>query len=290
MKETYSLREVVDETGLTKLVLHAWERRYASIVPERTATGRRIYCHEDLVRLQLLKACVDNGQRIGSIIHLSSEELRRSLINERLLNDLAPVFEAIENLDSDTLDRLLNTRYIGLGPVDFSKQVVLPLMAEVGRRWADGNLSIASEHLVSTSVRALLSSGFKFLALPRGSQRIVFSTLEGELHDLGGLAAALIARSHGVHATYLGAQLPAREIATMVRQSGATIVCISGAFKRIRNFEAQIKEIRQALPAEVPLWLGGAAFMDLPPIEGVHYFQQMDLFEQAVIALQGESV
>ncbi|MVA23176.1 MerR family transcriptional regulator [Agrobacterium vitis] len=290
MKETYSLREVVNETGLTKLVLHAWERRYAAIVPKRTETGRRIYRHEDLVRLQLLKACVDNGQRIGSIIHLSTEELKRSVMNQARLDDLEHVFKAVENLDGETLDRLLSTRFIALGPVDFSKHVVLPFMAEIGRRWVDGQLSIASEHLASSSVRELLNGAFKFMASPRSSHRIVFTTLEGELHDIGGLVAALITRSHGIHTTYLGAQLPAKDFDVMARQSGATVVCISGAFKRIRNFELQIREIRQALPLDVPLWLGGAAFMDLPPIEGVSYFQQMERFEEAVIALRDESV
>ncbi|NSZ17170.1 MerR family transcriptional regulator [Agrobacterium vitis] len=289
MKETYSLREVVNETGLTKLVLHAWERRYAAIVPKRTETGRRIYQHEDLVRLQLLKACVDNGQRIGSIIHLSNEELKRSVMNQERLDDLEPVFKAVETLDGETLDRLLSTRFIALGPIDFSKYVVLPFMAEIGRRWAEGHLSIASEHLASSSVRVLLNGAFKLLASPRGSHRIVFTTLEGELHDIGGLVAALIARSHGIHITYLGAQLPAKDFVAMARQSGSTVVCISGAFKRIRNFELEIKEVRKGLPLDIPLWLGGAAFMHLPPIEGVCYFQQMEQFEEAVIALQGES-
>ncbi|MBB4006073.1 MerR family transcriptional regulator [Allorhizobium taibaishanense] len=288
MKNTYSLREIVEETGLSKLVLHAWERRYGAIVPERTETGRRIYRHEDLLRLQLLKGCVDNGQRIGSIIHLSNDDLQRVLLGQKRLQDLGDVIAAIELMDGDGLDRMLGTRFMTLGPVEFCREVVLPLMSEIGRLWAEGKMSIASEHLVTAAIRALLSGAFKLMPAPRGAHRMVFSTVEGELHEIGALVAAIIARDQGVHATYLGSQLPAEALAEAVTKTGSTIVCLSGAVKRNRNAISQIKTIRAALPANVALWLGGAAFADLPPITGVTYFDRIDLFETATAALQAD--
>lgn len=289
MKTTYSLREIVEETGLSKLVLHAWERRYGVIVPERTETGRRIYRHEDLLRLQLLKACVDNGQRIGSIIHLPNDELQRILLGRKRLHDLGDIVAAIELMDSDGLDRMLGARFMTLGPVDFCREVVLPLMGEVGRLWAEDGLPIASEHLVTAAIRALLSGALKLMPAPRGTHRMVFSTIEGELHEIGSLVAAVIARHHGVHATYLGSQIPAAALAEAVVKTSSTIVCLSGALKRNRNAPPQIKGIRAALPADVALWLGGTAFADLPPIKGVIYFERIDLFEAAVAALQTDA-
>ena len=42
-KNFYTIRYVSQRTGLTPHVIRAWEKRYAAVVPNRSAKNRRLY-------------------------------------------------------------------------------------------------------------------------------------------------------------------------------------------------------------------------------------------------------
>ena len=75
----YRIGTVATLTGLDPHTIRAWERRYGAVKPDRSDTGRRVYGDAQVERLQLLKALVDCGEAIGSIAHLSDEDLRKRL-------------------------------------------------------------------------------------------------------------------------------------------------------------------------------------------------------------------
>ncbi len=75
-ENAYSIGAVARLTGISTHALRIWERRYGTVVAERTDTGRRIYSREDVEKLSLLKLLVDQGFSIGQIAGLSLEELR----------------------------------------------------------------------------------------------------------------------------------------------------------------------------------------------------------------------
>ena len=54
-KGRHSIAVVSRRTGITQLVLRAWERRYKAVVPSRTESGRRLYSDADLEKLNLLQ-------------------------------------------------------------------------------------------------------------------------------------------------------------------------------------------------------------------------------------------
>lgn len=64
--------------------LRIWERRYGVVAPPKTQSGQRMYSDDDVQRLRLLKALVNQGHAISSIASLSQEELEAlSLTNTR---------------------------------------------------------------------------------------------------------------------------------------------------------------------------------------------------------------
>lgn len=281
-KDRFSLRDVIELTGLSKLVLHAWERRYSAVTPQQSETGRRTYSRDQLTKLCLMKACIDQGYRVGKIASLSIPELQTIVRTQKTLDGLAPVFAVLDTLDSRELDRLLNSHYFALGPIAFSKEVVIPLMHEVGQRWASGKLSVAAEHMVSASVRSLLGNGMKMLAPGNRPIQILFTTPEGELHELGALIAALIAQGQGLQTYYLGPQLPAEEIAESAQKIGADIVCLGSQNAKSHKGIREITKIRQALPEQVELWLGGQGFSDADCVAGTRYLKTMADLEEAI--------
>ncbi|HBF32002.1 MerR family transcriptional regulator [Rhizobium sp.] len=281
-QDTFSLSEVIELTGISKLVLHAWERRYGTVMPQQSETGRRTYSREHVIKLRLMKACTDLGYRIGKIANLSVSELQTIILNQRTLDGLEPVFATLDSLNSRELDRLLSSHYFALGPIAFSKDVVIPLMQEVGRRWAAGKLGVAAEHMVSASIRSLLGHGMKMLAPGIQPIKIILTTPEGELHELGALIAALLAQGQGLRTHYLGPQMPAGEIAATAVKTQANIVCLGSQSARFHKGTREVIKIREALPDCVELWLGGHGFNEADHIKGTRYLKTMEEFEAAV--------
>lgn len=74
--ELYGIGAVARLTGLTDHTIRVWERRYAAVVAERAANGRRIYSPADVEKLGLLKRLTDEGLSIGQIAGDTIEALR----------------------------------------------------------------------------------------------------------------------------------------------------------------------------------------------------------------------
>lgn len=73
--EYFEISAVSGLTGISSHVLRVWERRYQVVEPKRSESGRRMYSSDDIRRLGLLKALVDQGHSIGSVANLSTEKL-----------------------------------------------------------------------------------------------------------------------------------------------------------------------------------------------------------------------
>src|SRR5512135_609849 len=230
----YSIKAVSQATGLSVETLRAWERRYGVVVPQRDEMGRRVYLPEDVLRLRRLREATERGHPIGRLVRMDETSLARllhepeprrqgaaaSTFVERIL-DAARRFSAVECEQTLTLAVSL------MAPSRLIEEVLEPLLREVGERWHRGELSIAQERLVSTTVRRHI--GLILDAYDRNARRpgIVFATLTGERHELGLLMSAMLCASHGVKVHYLGPDLPAREIAHYAKAVDAEVVALS---------------------------------------------------------------
>ena len=140
----------------------------------------------------------------------------------------APVLEAIERFDSRRRSTARSAALSALYPPrDFVYDVVLPLMRVVGERWHDGQLSIAQEHMASAVLRGVMGTLLRLHAAPHGASRLLFASPEGERHEFGLLASAMLAGAAGLGVVYLGPSLPAREIAARRADSGAAAVVLA---------------------------------------------------------------
>ncbi|HTI70019.1 MAG TPA: cobalamin-dependent protein, partial [Candidatus Limnocylindria bacterium] len=89
---------------------------------------------------------------------------------------------------------------------------------------------------------------------------LVVATPAGQVHELGALLAAAAAANLGWHVTYLGASLPAAEIAGAARQSRARAVALSLVYPEDDpRMEGELTRLRESLPPAVTLLVGGRA-------------------------------
>ncbi len=264
---------VVQRTGLTADVIRVWERRYGAVQPERDASGQRLYTDDDIERLRLLHVATRAGRSIGRVASLPTgaiaelvtadtaarEEVERALGSDA---DRPPLLDEplalIRALDGSRLDAALRRAVTRLGVGEFIGRVAAPLLREIGDRWHDGRLAIAHEHLASSVLHGVITETMRALVPLPGAPRIVVATPAGERHAIGAAAVGATAAAEGWNVVYLGADLPAGEIAAAAEAADATLVAMSvvHAADRARVL-AELRELRGRLPKRVALWVGG---------------------------------
>jgi DNA-binding transcriptional MerR regulator/methylmalonyl-CoA mutase cobalamin-binding subunit len=259
----YPIKAAAELVGLSTETLRAWERRHGAIRPVRDAQGRRLYGPETIERLSRLHRLTARGHPIRDLAALDDDALDRLLDDGRRaayggVEGLpSRMLDAIADYRVDVFDRDLSVAIATLPMTVLMTRVVMPLLREVGLRWADGRLAVAQERLVSSLLRMRLLA---VLSPPPREQRprVLFATLPDEGHELGLIGAALQAHEAGVPVLYLGTELPALEIARVVAKLGATGVALSSVDpQQARPALEELRQLDAELAPGVPVWLGG---------------------------------
>ena len=92
----------------------------------------------------------------------------------------------------------------------------------------------------------------------KGAARLLMTTPANELHEFGILSAAMLAVSNDFFVTYLGPNLPAREIVSAAEKCGAQVVVLGLMNANLTSaVRDDIRVISSNLAASTELWLGG---------------------------------
>jgi DNA-binding transcriptional MerR regulator len=223
MSPTLNIAALTRRTGVPSDTIRKWEQRYGVLRPQRTSGGQRRYTESDVARVEWLKARLGEGYRIGeasallgdsTIVAASPRELRAAFVT------------ATEEADASTLAAITDQALL-VAPIERAFATVLgPGLVEVGERWAAGEVTVAQEHLASSTVRAALQ---RLLADPRGAVRgtAVLACAPKERHEIGLLMLAVLLRADGWSVAYLGAETPVADAVALARGIGAGVVCFS---------------------------------------------------------------
>lgn len=231
----HPMRFVTRRTGLTPARLRIWERRYGVVRPGRTKGGQRLYSDDDIARLTLLARATEAGHALAQIARLPREALEALLARDQVAPPLAaheppPVdrlLDQVSRLDAPGLERDLRRAALSLGALPFAERVVAPLMHEIGARWHAGKLSPAHEHLASGAVRRVVAWLGDQFVVSDNAPALVVATPAGERHELGAALVAAAAAEAGWRVIYLGADLPAADIAAAAKHARARAVALS---------------------------------------------------------------
>ncbi|MBE0565175.1 MAG: MerR family transcriptional regulator [Krumholzibacteria bacterium] len=274
LEARHTIAVVSRRTGISQLLLRAWERRYGAVAPGRTGTGRRLYSDADIQRLQLLSRLTDHGHRIGDIATLPVAELE-TLAGEivelsprplplpavtQLDELLGAALQAVADLDPTRLEGLLARASVVLSRPILRRELLQPLLVEIGERWHDGTLRIAHEHMATAVVKAFLANLTQGRAAATGAPGLVITTPAGQHHELGALMAASLALEAGWRVLYLGSDLPAEEIAMAVQKSEARAILLSLVYPGDDPaVMEQLRALRRFVGDGLPILVGGQA-------------------------------
>ncbi|MFZ2449331.1 MAG: MerR family transcriptional regulator [Methylovulum miyakonense] len=296
----YLISTVSKRSGVKSDLVRAWERRYQAVTPIRTAGGHRVYTAQDIARLMLLNEATRHGHSISQIARLSLEELRRLVKSEQTATVLtsAPIsatgrrclaeeyiekcYSSVVAFDANTLEAHFEHAIVELGTDAFIEHLLTPLLTRIGERWRSGELRPVHEHMASSIIRSLAYILRNNNPVAANAPRMVVSTPIGQLHELGALLAAIIAELKGWQVTYLGANLPAEEIAAAVCFTNAVAVTLSISFNNDDLvIPREIRRLKKLLGARAALIVGGRAAADYKAVldeAGVLDVQNYDHF------------
>jgi DNA-binding transcriptional MerR regulator len=265
----YPIRAVSKLTGIAIDTLRAWERRHGAVTPVRDDRGR-MYTDADIARLRLLKGAVDRGHSIGRLATLGGEELRHladtadavaappAVPMRQTPLDTTTLTAALQAYDATGIDQEIARLAAVLRPLDLLRDVLMPVLVQVGDEWHRGRASVAQEHLMSSSIRHILGSFLRLHARRDVPARLLFATPAGDRHEIGTLGAAMLAASSGLGVAYLGPDLPARDIVESVTPAGARVLVLGlTTTASAKAMERELRTIVHDLPVECELWAGG---------------------------------
>ncbi len=274
----YLISTVSKRSGVKSDLVRAWERRYQAVTPTRTEGGHRIYTDIDIARLKLLNQATNSGHSISQIAHLSLDELKSLLKKEAdsssfIIEKPAPLngsrlhiaedyvqkcYASVLAFDAHALESHFENAIVELGTEVFIEKLLNPLLTLIGERWRIGELRPVHEHMASAIVRSLTYILRNNTPFSPNAPKMIVTTPLNQLHELGALLAGIIAELKGWKVTYLGANLPAEEIAAAVRFTGATAVTISISYKSDDLvITKELRRLRKLIGHDVALIVGG---------------------------------
>lgn len=133
------------------------------------------------------------------------------------------------------------------------------VLEEIGRRWADGSLTVLEEHVAAERLARALARCAESLPLRRGAPRILLATAEGEDHTLGLSLVELVVREWGWTALWSGRGTPLSEVTAHVAAGDVDAVAVSaGPGCGAGDLSAQAERLVEICRAgEVALAVGG---------------------------------
>jgi methanogenic corrinoid protein MtbC1 len=273
----YTIKTVVQQTGITPATLRAWERRYGALSPGRSDGGYRLYSERDIARLRWLKNQVDTGVSISSAVallelqHKTGQQPEREPLTavartpvrgarnaDTVTQGLLAALLAFREMEAETI---LAEAFALYAIEDVAEEIIVPVLVEIGELWHRGEASIIQEHFATAFLRRRLSALFHAYDQPASGPLAIAGSAPGEWHDVGILLVSLVLRRHGWRVIYLGQNVPAANLVEEIRHLRPSLVCLSATTTESLPGLTEIAVAIAELPNPRPrLALGGRIF------------------------------
>ncbi len=181
--------------------------------------------------------------------------MQNSVHYEKFLNAL---LEGDRNLCSEITRKELNNNESIL---ELYEHLLKISLYEIGELWEYNKISVATEHLASAIIEALLNEIYPSIQSNKSTQKsVVLTCVEDEFHRVGLRMVGDVFELYGWNTIFLGANTPTNELIKLLHKKTPDILAISiSLFFHIPLLEDMIQKIRSEFP-DLLIFLGGQAF------------------------------
>lgn len=228
----FTIRDLEQLTGVKAHTIRIWEQRYNFLKPKRTETNIRYYSNEELKMVLNISLLNKYGFKISHIDRMAAGEIHERIrtlsdaraVQERMINELV---QEMADLDMDRFEKILNEHIASKGIERTVIQVLFPFLEKTGILWETGNITLAQEHLVTNIIRQKLIVAIETtISHVKVDKTFLLFIPEGEYHELGLLFVYYLIRSRGAKAIYLGANVPVKDAAYVMKVKQCDIAYI----------------------------------------------------------------
>jgi DNA-binding transcriptional MerR regulator len=211
--------------------IRSWERRYGFPSPPRTGGRHRRYTTNEIEQLRDLRDLITRGYSARGAV----ERLSAGGPSSRGGDLLVEVVEAALRLDSAETRASLDRSAELLGVEGAIRDVVFPMMREIGTRWKAGTCEIEQEHLATEVVRGWCARQAAMAPPSFRADPVVLACGPKDLHTIGLEAFAVILARRGWPCRVLGALTPSTALVSSVRAvraAGAVVIAQRSVTRR----------------------------------------------------------
>jgi methanogenic corrinoid protein MtbC1 len=244
-----------------------------------------MYSADQLEKLMLIRQLVDQGSRPGKLIKLEVGELRALQNKPRYHFDETVFLGLLKNDNAVTLHAWMQQQLLALGLRKFIHLVMVPAIKVVGDSWATGEVEIYEEHLFTEMMKSVVRQALAETYRSGGKPRVMLTTVPGEQHSLGLLMVEALLRLGGAEVIAFGTEMPFQDIREAAEAHAVDVISLSfSASFKTEDAIVTLSGLRQVIPNEIMIWVGGSAFASRPGVpEGVVLIEGLDAVERALI-------
>lgn len=146
------------------------------------------------------------------------------------------------------------------------RDVLTPILTEMGRRWQRGQVRVWQEHLATAAVRTVVEILYPGVLKEKArvvatGRRVLLASPPQEAHDLGLRMVADRFDMIGWTTFFVGADLPVDELVDAARRLDVEAIVLSSATHYHRlALRHHVERIEGEL-SDVSVWIGGSAFV-----------------------------
>ncbi len=274
------------QLGLSTSTLRKWESRYGLPAPQRASGGTRWYTETDLARLVDIKRRIDRGEKPAQVMQPGQWLQASGPTREADSASFTQVVTLLRNEGVGACQQWLHRQRLALGAQGFVDTVAAPLMTALGEGWARGEVAVYEQHGLATLVETVLAVPPDGTGQPGDGIQCLLATLSGEWHTLGLSMLKAVLHEAGTPCISLGASVPNAELVAAARAWRVPVVALSlSAATAPRAALSHLRSLRQAMPGDVAIWVGGAGVGQLARLpDGVVAFANCGAARDALSA------
>ena len=211
--------------------------------PARSDGGFRLYSPAEEERVRQMSRLLADGLSAAEAAKVVLGSPDRETIAGEPGEIVRELSSALEHLDAEVADRILDRAFATLAFETVAEEVVLPVLRGIGEGWSRGTVTVSQEHFASNLLRGRL------LALARGwangiGPPAVLACPPGEQHDLGLIIFGLALRRQGWRIVYLGPDTPVGSVAkTALAVDASAVVMASLSAERLGEYRSELREL-----------------------------------------------
>ncbi|WP_372746779.1 B12-binding domain-containing protein [Lutibacter sp.] len=135
-------------------------------------------------------------------------------------------------------------------------------MYKIGELWEYNKISVATEHLASAIVEAILNENYlTIISKKQLNKNVLLSCVEKEYHQIGIKMISDIFEMNGWSSYFLGSNTPTKDILLFSKTISVDIIAISlSIYSHLPELLKLIEKFRLEFP-ETPILVGGQAFL-----------------------------